>query len=134
MAFELAPPSPRHRRGSAAGTFRLTVPKLKLTENDVERQINDYLRLRGWRLTRLHCGKARFPGGQWVELHAAGTADWLATRGRPQAAMYWEAKAPGEQPSAAQLAFLEQARREGYAAGWFDSLPAFLAWYRQMFE
>jgi hypothetical protein len=129
MAFNLTPPEPRPPRRSS---FRLRPPKFELSENDVERQINDYLRWHGWRLHRLHVGKARFPSGHWVEFYPQGTADWMATRGRQGAVLYYEVKRPGEKPSADQVVFLEQARREGYPADWFDSLAAFVAWYKAL--
>jgi hypothetical protein len=124
--FELTPPAKKRRT-----SFKLRSQKVVLTENDVERAINDYLRLDGWRLHRQHVGKARFPGGAWVELYPEGTADWLATRGRNGGeCLYYEAKRPGASPSPAQTAWLEQARREGYPAACFDTFSAFLAWYK----
>jgi hypothetical protein len=116
--------------GNRKPTFRLKPPKLKLTENHIEAQVCHFLRVRGWRVDRLHTGGARWPDGTWLQLHPEGTADWLAHRPRESpSCLYIETKAPGKEPTFEQQVFLEQARREGYLAVVADSLEDFTLFY-----
>jgi hypothetical protein len=82
--------------------FKLRSPRPKLVENDVERACRDLLNVRGYKLHRLHCGRARFPDGSWVALEEQGTPDWLAVHPR-HPAFYVETKAPGGVLSPAQV-------------------------------
>ena len=81
--------------------FKLRAPRLKVSENDVEKACRDVLNLRGYRLHRLHCGKARFPDGTWVQLEEQGMPDWLCVH-PAHPAFYLETKAPGGALSPAQ--------------------------------
>lgn len=81
--------------------FRLTAQRLKVTENHVEKACRDLLNLKGYKLHRLHCGRARFPDGTWVQLEERGTPDWLCIH-PVHPAFYLEAKAPGGALSDAQ--------------------------------
>ena len=135
------PHEPRSRRPTAC-----------LPENMLERQITDFLSLRGFISTRQHVGTF-VPYRVLKQLHAgrlapeqaarnivrigeAGAADWWSAKpiippgGRaldgPHAweGFFWEAKATGKRPSAAQLAWLERRRQVGLVAVWFNQFAA----------
>lgn len=77
-------------------TFRLRPPKIKLVENDVERQCLDVLRLRGFNPIRLQSGKLKTPDGRWVTIGEVGIPDYAI----PQ--FFLETKRPGGRLSEAQ--------------------------------
>jgi hypothetical protein len=81
--------------------FTLRSPRAKVTENDVERGCADLLALHGYKVHRLHCGRARFPDGSWVQLEEKGMPDWLTVHPR-HPGFYLEAKRPGGVLSPAQ--------------------------------
>ena len=81
--------------------FRLRSPRLKVVENDVERACCDLLALRGYKVHRLHCGRAQFPDGRWVTLEEEGMPDWLVVHPL-YPAFYVETKRPGAELSPAQ--------------------------------
>jgi hypothetical protein len=66
-----------------------------------------------------------------VRTNEVGAADWLSLRpvippgGRaldgphPWVGFFWECKAPGKKPSAAQLAWLDKRRQVGLETAWF---------------
>src|SRR5215813_10342973 len=66
----------RLQRGGARGhrmkRFRLTSPRVKLVENDVERACVDLLRLRGYYVVRLQSGLFRTPDGRWIRIGEPG--------------------------------------------------------------
>jgi hypothetical protein len=92
--------------------FRLRSPRIKLVENDVERQCRDLLALRGYKVHRLHCGRARFPDGSWVQLEEQGTPDWVVLH-PVHAGFYLEAKRPGGALSPAQV-WMHRVLTRGY--------------------
>ncbi len=110
----------------------------KLSENDVEQQICDFLRARHWRVTRNHVGRFKTADGRWITVGEVGHADWTATKplrlplGKWVAGsqlIYIEVKAPGKRPTAAQETWLACREQEGYKTGWWDSLESFEEWY-----
>jgi hypothetical protein len=71
-------------------------------ENDVERACQDLLNLGGYKIHRLHCGRARFPDGLWVAVEEQSTPDWIAIH--PQhPGFYVETKLPRVELSPAQV-------------------------------
>jgi hypothetical protein len=82
--------------------FTLRAPRVKIVENDVERACADLLALRGYKMHRLHCGRARFPDGAWITLEEPGIPDWVCIH--PQhPGFYLETKRPGSVLSDAQV-------------------------------
>jgi hypothetical protein len=136
-----APDEPRIRR-----------PKAGLPENVLERQITDFLSLRGFTSTRQHVGVfvpyrvlKQLQTGQLTSEQAArnivrvgeeGASDWWSARpiippgGRaldgphPWQAFFWEAKAPNKRPTEAQLAWMDRRRQVGIEATWFSQFAA----------
>lgn len=103
---------------------------LKLKENDVERQINDFLRWRHWIPLRLHAGVLRsMDMERYISLNKKGTPDWCAVH-PALGAIFYETKAPGKKPTKAQIQALEELRFGGFRADWFDGLEPFEKWYK----
>jgi len=76
--------------------FRLTSPKApKLSENDVERGVLDYLRLRGYYPIRLHVGRFRTKDDRWITIGDPGIPDYIAAH-EIYPAVFVETKAPGK--------------------------------------
>ena len=118
----------------------------ELPENILERQICDFLAWRGFITTRQHVGlfvpyrvlklAPEAIARNIVRIGETGAADWWSARpiilpgGRaldgpwPWQGFYWEAKAPGKRPSAAQLAWMARRRQVGLEAAWFDQFQA----------
>jgi hypothetical protein len=111
--------------------FRLKSPRVKLTENDIEQVCCDLLAIRGYKLHRLHCGRARFPDGRWVTLEEQGTPDWLAVH-PVHAAFYLETKAPGRVLSSAQR-WAHKVLSDGYRMHVvvIDDVAELIAWLRE---
>lgn len=109
--------------------MRVKNDKLELRENDVERQVNDFLRAHQWMVHRLHVGTMRALDGSYLRMYPEGTPDWMATHTQ-RPAIYYELKAPGKKPTDAQLLQIMYLGRVGYFAGWWDSLETFVADYR----
>jgi hypothetical protein len=127
---------------------RIRHPKAWLPENVLERQITDFLSLRGFTSTRQHVGVfvpyrvlKQLQAGQLTSEQAArnivrvgeeGASDWWSARPiippgshaldgpHPWQGFFWEAKAPGKRPTAAQLEWLDRRRRVGLEATWFN--------------
>jgi hypothetical protein len=124
-----------------ATVFKLRDGKLVLSENDVERQICDFLRRYGWYAVRNHVGAfvpyakhMRAMAGKAlgrkdiVAINEEGTADWLFTHGAFPP-IWVEVKAPGKTPSTKQLLFLEKMRLLNMFAVWTDRYEDFEQWY-----
>ena len=137
--------------------FRLTPDgKLKLSEADVVRQIKDFLALRNWVVIRCHVGtfvplrvakeaiglvKAgraeaaeRSLNRNIVQACDEGTSDFLAVH--PSLPPLWiETKRPGGKLRPAQSQWLNyMAHKRGFYCGYWDSLDAFLSFYREKIE
>jgi hypothetical protein len=118
-----------------------------LPENQLERQIVDFLSWRGyvnlrqhvglftpWRIVRQ--GSLDEASRNVVRVGEVGAADWLSLRpviapgGRALdgphlwQGFFWEAKAPGKRPAAAQLAWIDKRRQCGFEAAWFNQFAA----------
>lgn len=74
--------------------YRLTPPRFKVSENDVEAAILPVLARRGWRADRLHVGKYRsLDGRRVVTLHPQGTPDYVCSHSL-HPSFYLETKKP----------------------------------------
>lgn len=69
--------------------FRLTPPKIRLTENHVERQCLDLLGLRGFKVIRLNSGKFKTKDNRWITIGEPGIPDYVIP------AWFMEVKRPG---------------------------------------
>jgi hypothetical protein len=136
------------RGGQAPAVMRAARRREDQPENQLERQVIDFLGWRGFISVRQHVGLfvpfrvvKQLQHGEItfeqamrniVRIGAEGAADWWSARpiippgGHaqdgpwPWAGFYWEAKAPGKRPSDAQLAWLEKRRQVGLEAAWFN--------------
>src|SRR5262245_28945840 len=105
--------------------FRLTSPRIKLAENDVERACVDLLRLRGYYAGRLQSGVFRTPDGRWIRIGEPGLPDYCCLKRD----FFLEVKAPKRKLSAAQvdkIFELEAAHRIAVAT--IDSVERLAAW------
>lgn len=109
-------------------------------------QIRDFLAWRGFISVRQHVGvfvpyrilrqSPASAARNIVRIGEEGAADWWSARpiiapgGRacdgpwPWKAFFWEAKAPGRRPTAAQLAWIDRCRQLGFEATWFNQFQA----------
>ena len=124
-----------------APRFRLTEPKLRLNENEVEQAICDFLRYRGWHVYRNNVGLFRRLNSEGkVRVGEKGMADWFAVRSIGKnwpgycEFLWLEVKANGKKPTLEQREWLARKRREGYQAEWFDSLDKFAQFYREKYD
>jgi len=105
--------------------FRLTAPKIKLVENDVEKACLDLLRLKGYYPVRLQSGLLKTPDGRWVRVGEPGLPDYVIVRDD----FFLEVKRPGGKLSEAQIAKIfeiEKVRRIPVAT--VDSVEHLAAW------
>ena len=79
--------------------FRLTSPKVKLVENDVERACIDLLRARGYYVVRLQSGLFKTPDGRWIRVGEPGLPDYACLKHD----FFMECKRPNAKPSPAQI-------------------------------
>lgn len=77
-------------------SFRLRPPKIRLTENHVERQCLDLLRLRGFNPIRLNSGKFKTKDNRWITIGEVGIPDYVIP------AFFMEVKRPGGELSPEQ--------------------------------
>ena len=83
--------------------FRLTSPIVKLSENDVEKQCLDLLRLLGFNPIRLHAGTFKsLDGKRHLKGVEKGTPDYCVPL------FYVETKRPGEKPTPEQTQKIEE--------------------------
>ena len=102
--------------------FELTSEPLKLSENDVEKQCMDYLRLYHWEPIRLHAGRFRTLDGKRVITGAVrGTPDYICIHHR-HPAFYLEVKRPKGTLSPDQVKRHREIEIMGFAHIWVDSL------------
>jgi len=90
-------------------------------EKVAQKQIMEYLTLRGWVVERMNSGKIPAKYGtktRYIHLHSTGTPDVQALRKTPNGyteALYVEVKRPGEKPTEEQLAMHEVLREKAGA-------------------
>jgi hypothetical protein len=132
----------------ASPILRATRRREDLPENQLERQIRDFLNWRGFISVRQHVGLfipfrvvKQLQQGQIsfeqamrniVKLGEEGASDWWSARPIIPAgsraldgphrweAFFWEAKSPGKRPTDAQLEWLSRRRQVGLEATWFN--------------
>jgi hypothetical protein len=103
--------------------FRLRYPRIKLTENNVERGCLDVLRYRGYRPVRLHSALLRTPDGRWIRVGEPGLPDYVIPK------FFVEIKRPRGELFPAQ-----QAKISELAEGWHvetavvDSVDMLVEW------
>jgi len=105
--------------------FRLTAPKIKLVENDVEKACLDLLRLKDYYPIRLQSGLLKTPDGRWLRVGEPGLPDYVIVKHD----FFLEVKAPGGKLSEAQIAKIfeiEKVRRIPVAT--VDSVEHLAAW------
>ena len=116
--------------------------EIVLSENQVERQITDFLRWQGWYPVRNHVGtfvpfakamkaveQQKRPEGV-IEINEAGCADWLFIHANFPP-LWVEVKRTGKTPTEKQLHFLEERRMMKQFAVWTDRYEDFKAWYHE---
>lgn len=107
--------------------FRLTAPRIKLSENDVEKACIDLLRAKGYYVVRLQSGLLKTPDGRWIRVGEPGLPDYACLKRD----FFLEVKAPGKEASPAQIrkAFeLVAGYRINVAT--IDSLESLTEWLR----
>ena len=110
--------------------YKLKYPALKLSENDVERQICDFMALRGYEAIRWNSGLYLTPDGKRrVRIGVKGCADWIFVH-PTKPVVFIEAKAPGETADPDQLTWLDYHRRCGYTCWVIDSLDELQTLYK----
>lgn len=148
----------RRKVGASAGTAptqpRTRKPKSQLPENIVEKQILDFLLVKGWTVLRQHVGTyvpyriavQNLPINGWdiVRINERGCPDYCAERLIPGRTglveRFWlEVKGPKGKPSPHQKEWLYRRKALGWLAEWFDDFNdfpgphSFLGWYRGYF-
>jgi hypothetical protein len=142
-------PDPRGRLAATAAIINHGRVKQRtgkaLTEADWSKQINDFLRWRGWEPKRTPSLRVRYPSGGYGWIFCEGHADWLCLRPVSPGVtetFYREDKRPGGKTAAArkatQAAWAEVQRDAGYLV---CSMPEdtpdpflwFCDWYRANF-
>jgi hypothetical protein len=105
--------------------FRLTSPKVKLAENDVERACVDLLRLRGYYVVRLQSGLFRTPDGRWIRIGEPGLPDYACLKND----FFLEVKRPGAKLSEVQVnKIFELEAAHKIAVATVDSVERLIAW------
>ena len=93
--------------------YRLTSPRFKVSENDVEAVILPALARRGWRADRLHVGKYRTMDlKRIVTMHPQGTPDYVCSHSR-YPSFYLETKRPK-----AELQQAQEFKKREIEQGW----------------
>ena len=83
-------------------TFRLRSPRLlKITENEVEKQLTSWLLTRGWYPIRQHSGLFRTPDGRYIRVGEVGIPDYVVIHSH-YPGFFLETKRPGAKLSAEQ--------------------------------
>ena len=150
------------KKGAGAertGSSRATRRREDLPENQLEKQICDFLRIRRWQVRRNHVGlfvpyrvamelmAGRKPAGHVykltpIRINEPGTADWFAVRCGPKQRVefFWfECKASGKPPTVKQVRWLWDQNLMALFAEWFDGFEGeaahdFVRWYGERFE
>lgn len=110
--------------------FRLTSERIELSEDDVEAQCLQVLRLRGYRVERLHAGRFRSMDGRRVITGAPkGTPDYIAGHGRHRA-FYLETKRPGGELSPEQEQKILEIKLCGMTTCVAESVEELVEWLK----
>ena len=104
--------------------FRLTPPRVKLVENDVERACLDLLRLHGYYVVRLQSGRFKTSDGRWVTVGEPGLPDYVCVKSD----FFLEVKRPGGKLSPAQINKIFELSSCGFRVATIDSVERLEAW------
>lgn len=126
------------------------IPKRRredLPENQVESQVLGFLQAKGWHTERNHVGtyvplNAAARGaiaGNIVRIGTPGKLDYTCRRpvpGRPGIVQEFdlEVKGPGGELRRDQRIYIDNRRRLGFLAVWFDDLNRLIEWHRATWE
>ena len=144
----------------APATARVKKRKQDLPENQVECQVTEFLRARGWFVERQHVGtfvayrvlaalreaksdadrQKALRGAIPVRIGEKGKPDWVATRPcfgsgaglMPHLVFEFEIKAPGKRLSPEQAEYIRKAIACKRNAFWWDSFESFRSEYREL--
>ena len=111
-----------------AKRFKLTSPKVRISENDVERAVVDLLRYRGYYVVRLQVGTFKTKADRWLHIGEPGLPDYCALH-PVHPGFFVEVKRPGASASEVQRrkhAELRLCYRLGVAV--IDNPQALAAW------
>jgi hypothetical protein len=108
--------------------FRLTSPRVVMTESDVTERCEAALRQRGYWLKRNHVGLFKTPPGDWVTMGPTGIMDYLAVH-ETWPAFFLEFKRKGKTLRETQQTQFEEVQF-GYrlAAVMVDSVEELIDW------
>lgn len=104
--------------------FRLTSPRVKLAENDVERACIDLLRLHGYYVVRLQSGLLKTPDGRWIRVGEPGLPDYCVIKRD----FFLEVKRPGGKLNPAQVNKIFELEACGFQVAAIDSVERLEAW------
>jgi hypothetical protein len=107
--------------------FRLTPPRVKLVENDVERACLDLLRLHGYYVVRLQSALLKTPDGRWIRVGEPGLPDYVCVKSD----FFLEVKAPGRKLSPAQINKIFELEACGFRVATIDSVERLEAWLHE---
>lgn len=85
--------------------------KIKVSEHEIQNQILEYLRLKGYYCMRLNSGRYAV-GGRYIAGQEAGTPDIMAFK-KFYPILFAEVKKPGKKPTDLQKAKMEELRKFG---------------------
>ena len=107
--------------------FRLSAPRIKLSENDVERQCLDLLRLRGYYPLRLQSGLFKTKDDRHVRVGEPGLADYVVLH-RTFPGFLMEVKRPGGKLSTVQEKKFFEVQTNSIAWCAVDSYEYLMRW------
>ncbi len=111
--------------------FRLTPPRVRLSEKDVTKACLHLLGLRGYYVIRNQSGLFRTPDHRWIRAGVRGLPDYTALHPR-WPGFLMELKRPGGQLSPEQVERIAEIRRGfGLALAVIDSVDALDEWLHQ---
>lgn len=103
--------------------FRLTSPKIKLSENDVERACLDLLRYRRLYPLRQQSGQFKTSDGRWIRIGVPGIPDYVIP------AFFIEVKRPGGLLSEVQRVKIDELNRHwDLETAVVESVEELIAW------
>ena len=105
--------------------FRLTPPRVKISEKDVKRACLDILRYRGYLPIPLQSGLFKTPDGRFVRIGEPGLPDVVVAR------FFVELKRPGGELSSEQRAKIREFQCYGVPTAVPDSPEALVRWLEE---